>query len=300
PCARTQVKKHARHDTNTNIAVLFMHRRGLLKKTKLEVPHEMGVGTMAWGDEKRGFVSDPQRKPKGGEFNPADLQGAYNTLMEAGITFFDTSEVYGYKSIQKGYGAEQLLGQFADEGTEGRPMISAKYMPILWTNVLIGGPLRAGRRAVTKALEATLDRGGWGYIDLYQVHFPFAYLGGMGALAEGMAKACQRGICRSVGVCNFNAQQMEEFAKKLKKYDITLASNQFEYSLINQDKADDGTLAACKRMGVLPIAHTPLAKGLASGVYTASNPTGGKMGAPKYNFKDLEPLMPVHIALAEV
>lgn len=52
--------------------------------------------------------------------------------------------------------------------------------------------------------------------------------------------------------------------------------------------------------GVIPIAHTPLAKGLASGIYTASNPTGGKMGSPKYNFKDLEPLSPIHGALANV
>lgn len=52
--------------------------------------------------------------------------------------------------------------------------------------------------------------------------------------------------------------------------------------------------------GVVPIAHTPLGKGLASGVYTASNPTGGKMGAPKYVFKDLFPLTPIHTALVAV
>ena len=46
----------------------------MLKKGKLEIPNDMGVGTMAWGDEKAGFVSDPKYKPKEGEFNPADLQ----------------------------------------------------------------------------------------------------------------------------------------------------------------------------------------------------------------------------------
>lgn len=46
----------------------------MLKKDKLEIPNDMGVGTMAWGDEKAGFVSDPKHKPKEGEFNPADLQ----------------------------------------------------------------------------------------------------------------------------------------------------------------------------------------------------------------------------------
>ncbi len=53
-------------------------------------------------------------------------------------------------------------------------------------------------------------------------------------------------------------------------------------------------------LGVVPLAHTPLGKGLASGVYTASNPTGGKMGAPKYIFKDLFPLTPIHTALVAV
>lgn len=52
---------------------------------------------------------------------------------------------------------------------QGRPLVAAKYMPILWTKFLIGGPWRAGRRAVVKALENTLERGGWTYLDLYQV-----------------------------------------------------------------------------------------------------------------------------------
>ena len=41
-----------------------------------------------------------------------------------------------------------------------------------------------------------------------QLHFPFPYVGGMEALAEGLAAACERGMCRSVGVSNFNAQQV--------------------------------------------------------------------------------------------
>ncbi|CAM9861447.1 unnamed protein product, partial [Laminaria digitata] len=225
-------------------------------------------------------------------------QGAYNALVGAGITLFDTSDVYGYKSVKAGLSAEQLLGRFAEEN--GRPLIAAKYMPILWTRFLIGGPWRAGRRAVAKALGNTLDRGGWAYVDLYQVHFPFPYLGGMDALAEGMAAACDRGLCRSVGVSNFNAKQIRQFSEKLEKYSISIASNQVEYSLVNQDADEDGTLAECNRLGVVPLAHTPLAKGLASGVYTASNPTGGKMGLPKYNFQDLMPLTPIHTALVEV
>lgn len=60
---------------------------------------------------------------------------------------------------------------------QGRPLIGAKYMPILWTKFLIGGPWRAGRGAVVKALKKTLDRGGWTYLDLYQARHPRAVRG---------------------------------------------------------------------------------------------------------------------------
>lgn len=42
---------------------------------------------------------------------------------------------------------------------------------------------------------------------------------------------------------------MREFSEKLGKYGITLASNQFEYSLVNRDAEVDGTLEECKRLG---------------------------------------------------
>lgn len=47
-----------------------------------------------------------------------------------------------------------------------------------------------------------------GVARLFQIHFPFPYFGGMDALAEGLSKACDRGLCRSVGVSNFNAKQV--------------------------------------------------------------------------------------------
>ena len=42
---------------------------------------------------------------------------------------------------------------------------------------------------------------------------------------------------------------MREFSEKLGKYGITLASNQFEYSLVNRDAEADGTLEECRRLG---------------------------------------------------
>lgn len=43
--------------------------------------------------------------------------------------------------------------------------------------------------------------------------------------------------------------QLRDFSEKLEKYGMSVASNQIEYSLINRDREEDGTLEECKRLG---------------------------------------------------
>jgi len=85
----------------------------------LTVPGNIGVGTLAWGDPRRGF---------GETYNAGDIMGAYNTLVEGGVTFFDTAEVYGYQSMKQEMSSEQLLGNFADTNFKYTPMIATKVL----------------------------------------------------------------------------------------------------------------------------------------------------------------------------
>jgi diketogulonate reductase-like aldo/keto reductase len=58
-------------------------------------------------------------------------------------------------------------------------------------------------------MENSLDRLGMAYVDLYQLHYPSKwYIGGEAALAEGLARARERGLCRHIGVCNMNGAQV--------------------------------------------------------------------------------------------
>lgn len=77
-------------------------------------------------------------------------------------------------------------------------------MPVPWANMLSGGGLRIGRRAVLDALRNSIARLGVGSVDLYSLHAPLPYLGGRSALYEGLAEAFSLGLCRGVGVCNYN------------------------------------------------------------------------------------------------
>ena len=65
-------------------------------------------------------------------------------------------------------------------------------------------------RAVVDAARNSIARLGVGAVDLYALHAPLPYLGGRTALYEGLADAYQLGLCRGVGVCNFNAGQLRE------------------------------------------------------------------------------------------
>ena len=118
-----------------------------------------------------------------------------------------------------------------------------------------------------------------GSVDVYSLHAPLPYIGGRRALYEGLAEAHSLGLCRGVGVCNFNAQQLREAYSALRSLGVPIVSNQIRYSLLNIERELDGTLETCLELGVTPIAHTPLAGGLCTSYYAhALARRGGRRG----------------------
>ena len=157
---------------------------------------EVAVGTIAWGDDTRGY---------GESFLRRDIDGSVSYLLENGVNLFDTAEVYGYKSMEKGESAEQLLGDALVSAKGGTlALVADKFFPVLWSNVIMGGSLRMGRAAVLEALRASLTRLGLSQIDLYQIHFPFPYIGGEKAIVDGFCEAYELGLVKAVGVSNYN------------------------------------------------------------------------------------------------
>jgi aryl-alcohol dehydrogenase-like predicted oxidoreductase len=147
-----------------------------------------------------------------------------------------------------------------------------------------------------KAIEASGDRLGTSAMDLYQVPSNMFYIGAPGTVAKALCAAMDQGLINNIGVKNMSKGNMKRFNNKLYKiggYSIT--SNQFEFSLVNRKAWKSGLIAACKRMGIIPMASNPLGNGLASGVYTSTNPTGGEVsGKQPFDFKTLEKYTTLH------
>jgi aryl-alcohol dehydrogenase-like predicted oxidoreductase len=193
----------------------------------------LGVGTNAWGNHGR---ARPELQPV--------FQAAFGT----GIGFFDTAEVYS-----RG-GSERTLGlclQGLDAGA-AQPVVLSKFFPMPW---------RLHKEALIAALRASLDRLHLSALDVYLIHFPWGPVGN-DTWVDGLADAMEAGLVRAVGVSNFTPSQMRKAQEVLARRGIALACNEVEYSLLRRGAERNGTLAACRELGVTLIAYRPLGLGL--------------------------------------
>jgi aryl-alcohol dehydrogenase-like predicted oxidoreductase len=228
---------------------------------------EMGLGAWAWGDRTfwhygHGYTDD-------------DIAAGFQTSLAAGVNLIDTAEIYGSGR------SELLLGQFI-KNTDKPVVVATKFFPL---------PYRFTKNSVVKALRGSLERLGLERVYLYQLHWPSPIVP-IETYVEGLALSVQAGLTRNVGVSNYNIEQMERAVKTLSKYDIPLASNQVDYSMLNRRVERSGLLDRCKESGIRLIAYSPLAMGLLTGKYTSETPPPGPRGR-KYAaiLKDLPALI---------
>ncbi len=214
---------------------------------------EMGVGTWQWGDT---FVWQYGRGYAAGE-----VRAAFEAALAAGLTFFDTAEVYGLGR------SERFLGEFihTPNGAQARVRVATKFAPLPW---------RPTAGSVVRALRGSLKRLGLPAVDLYQIHWPLPLIK-IETLMGGLAEAAAAGLTRAVGVSNYNLEQMERAHAALAQRGAALASNQVHYSLLNRQVERAGLLARCAALGITVIAYSPLEMGLLSGKYTPNQPPSG-------------------------
>lgn len=222
-----------------------------LGKTNIRVT-PVGLGAWQWGDTMMWNY--------GTGYGEAEIRGAYDAAVAAGVNFFDTAELYGRGR------SERYLGQFIDRANP--PVIATKFAPLPW---------RLSKGKLLDALQASLGRLGLAQVDLYQVHFPLPPLS-VETWADGLADAVHGKLARAVGVSNYSVDQMRKAHAVLAKRGVPLATNQVEYSLIERKPERTGLIEAARELGVTIIAYSPLGKGMLTGKYNAQNPPPGARG----------------------
>ena len=197
----------------------------------------------------------------GGRIDEPAAHAVIDAALDAGVTFFDTADVYGNRG-----GSEEIIGR-ALAGRRDQVVLATKFGQDLGD----GETARATRTYVRKAVENSLRRLQTDRIDLYQYHRP----DGVTPLAEtlqALHELVQEGMVRAIGSSNFTPAMVEEAAAITAERGLTpFVSEQSEYSWLRRS-AEQELLPTSRRLGIGFIPYFPLASGLLTGKYAKGQP----------------------------
>jgi aryl-alcohol dehydrogenase-like predicted oxidoreductase len=219
-----------------------------LGKTDLKVSR-LALGTMTFG----------------GQATEAEAIRMVDRCLEHGVNFFDTANVYNQGK------SEIILGQ----ALRGR-----RHQAVLATKVrgkMCEEPDDVGlkRSAIRKAIDASLNRLGTDYVDLYYLHQPDGETRIEETLAA-MEELVSEGKIRYPAVSNYAAWQVVQILWHCTDHGFVLPTvSQLMYNLLARG-IEQECVACCREYGIGIIAYNPLAGGLLTGKHLpGSGPAPG-------------------------
>ena len=191
-----------------------------------------------------------------GDADEEESVATIHAAIDAGIDFFDTSDIYGAASAatgqpQKGFGHnEELLGRAA-HGLRDRVVLATKFGARLSPE---GGVVYDGRpEYVAAACEASLRRLGVDHIDLYYIHrldptVPIEDTVG------AMADLVTAGKVRAIGLSAVGPDLLRRAAAV-----APISALQSEYSLWARE-VEQEVLPTCRELGITFVPYSPLGR----------------------------------------
>jgi aryl-alcohol dehydrogenase-like predicted oxidoreductase len=184
-----------------------------------------------------------------GAGDDAASTGVIQRALDRGITFLDSSDMYGW-----GHN-EELLGR-AIRGRRDQVVLATKFGQVRQPS---GANLVSGRPDyVPQACDASLKRLGVDVIDLYYQHrvdpaVPIEDTVG------AMARLVERGKVRLLGLCEAAPDTIRRAHRA-----HPISAVQSEYSALYREQAE-ATLPTCRELGISFVAYSPLGRSLLTG-----------------------------------
>ena len=228
-----------------------------VNKTNISIS-QIGLGCGNWGRE-------------------VDEQTAFNLMdyaIDNGITFFDTSELYGglesYQTRKKLYDTDDVrettLESFSSEKIIGRWLKTRgskiRDKVTLCTKVGTGG----SKENVHRALSDSLKRLQVDYVDIFKLHLPDATTEVLETLSA-LNIEIEKGTTRAIGCANHNKEQLLKSIEVSEKNKISgFQVIQTPFSLVQSQSKELFPICDQKELSIT--AHSPLGAGFLTGKYT--------------------------------
>ena len=198
----------------------------------------------------------------GGRIGLEASRAVVHAALDAGITLFDTADVYGERG-----GSETALGEILGPRRKDIVLATKFAMPMNDDETLKG----ASRRYIVAAVEASLRRLRTDWIDLYQQHRPDP-LTPIEETLRALDDLTRAGKIRYAGCSNFPAWQVVEAAWTARHLNLSgFVSCQDELSLLVRG-AEAELMPAMRGYGLGLLPYFPLASGLLTGKYQRNQP----------------------------
>jgi L-glyceraldehyde 3-phosphate reductase len=217
-----------------------------------------------------------------GDDTPFDRQRAtLRRAFELGVTHFDLANNYGppYGSAETNFG-RHLREDFRPYRDE--LVISSKAGWDMWPGPY--GDL-GGRKYLLASLEASLQRMGLDYVDIFY-HHHYDPSTPVEETMQALDTAVRQGKALYVGISSYSGERTREAVAIARELKTPLVIHQPSYSMLNRWIEED-LLDAVGDTGLGCIAFSPLAQGMLTDKYLNGVPTGSRASQDKSLSTDL-------------
>ncbi len=174
--------------------------------------------------------------------------------LSRGLTSFDHADIYGDYTTEAQFGA--LLKEHPSLRSQMQLITKCGIRRVCSNRPEHGvKSYDASAAHIRTSLEHSLNQLQTDYVDLLLIHRP-DWLLDPSEVAGEVEALKKEGKIKAFGVSNFTASQFE-----LLNASTPLASNQIEASLLHLDPFTDGSLDQALRLGIPPMAWSPLGAG---------------------------------------
>ncbi|GHF84492.1 aryl-alcohol dehydrogenase-like predicted oxidoreductase [Amycolatopsis bartoniae] len=193
----------------------------------------------------------------GSQIEEEQAQACIKAALDAGITTFDTADVYANTV------AESVLGR----GLAGQRRESLEIATKVFWPTGPKGPNDKGlsRKHILESCNASLKRLQTDYVDLYQAH-RFDHSVPLEETFLAFSDLVRQGKVLYVGVSEWTAEQITQGAALARELKVPFVSNQPQYNMLWR-VIEPQVVPASEREGLSQIVWSPIAQGVLTGKY---------------------------------
>lgn len=222
--------------------------------------------------------ADPRHLPtptRAERTGSARAQETLQAALDAGVTMFDTADLYGHGEN------EVLLGPFVRAHRE-QVFLATKFGIVRQPGRPTWNQVRGDRTYVRQCADASLKRLGIDTIDLYYAHRRDPSVP-LEETVGAMAELVQEGKVRHLGLCEVTGPELRAAHAV---HPITAL--QSEWSLFSRD-VETSAVPAAAELGVAFVAYSPLGRGLLTGALPDASelsPGDARLTMPRFTGED--------------